>query len=111
MGSCAGDFNLYGQLGDGSKDDSWTPVQVSGLESGVTAITAGDYHACALLTSGGVKCWGGNDQGQLGDGTTKDKSEPVAVVGLQGPAVAVSAGYQHTCAQTMTGGIECLGRE
>ncbi len=76
-----------------------------------TAVAAGDDHACALLDSGDVRCWGDNDYGQLGDGTNTARKRAVAVVGLSSDVVAIGAGYQHTCALTSTGAVRCWGAD
>jgi len=102
--------NYYGELGDGTGKDSKTPVGVSRLPSGATAISAGYGHACALTPGGGVKCWGENGSGQLGDGTTASYREaPVDVSGLSGEATAIAAGGWHTCAMVAAGGVKCWG--
>lgn len=101
--------NNDGQVGDGTEVDRRTPQDVVGLLTQVTAITAGERHSCALTTSGGVKCWGNNHDGELGDGTRKDRVTPVDVKGLTTGVAAISAGWRHSCALTTAGGVKCWG--
>jgi alpha-tubulin suppressor-like RCC1 family protein len=101
--------NFYGQLGDGKTADSWAPVAVTGLPSGVKAINSGAWHTCALLDTGDIKCWGNNLYGQLGDGTMDDEWKPVSVKGLSSPATAVATGGLHTCSVLDTGEVQCWG--
>ena len=101
--------NIYGELGDGTNDKRYTPTDVSGLSSGVTAVYAGGFHTCAVLATGGIKCWGMNSKGHLGDGTTDNSNVPVDVSGLTANATAVAAGRNHTCALLVGGGVKCWG--
>jgi alpha-tubulin suppressor-like RCC1 family protein len=102
--------NSYGQLGDGSQStSSLLPVTVSGVAN-ATAITAGASHTCALLQGGVALCWGYNNRGQLGNGSTGTSRIPVAVaMGTADAAVAVSAGNTHTCALLVNGAVRCWG--
>ena len=102
-------WNNGGQLGDGTTFDSTIPIAVKGLGSGVAAVSAGRLHLPAQIESGGLKCWGLNNGGQLGDGTNGRQVEPVAVSGLQSGVTAVSAGLVHTCAMTSQGDLKCWG--
>lgn len=102
-------LNQYGQLGDDTRIDSNTPRQVQGLESGVSGITAGLHHTCVLTLGGEVKCWGRNNVGQLGDGTTVDRLVPGRAVDLGTVALAITAGDEHTCALTVLRTIKCWG--
>jgi alpha-tubulin suppressor-like RCC1 family protein len=101
--------NMYGQIGDGTTMNRLTPTAVSGLSSGVAAITAGAEHTCALLSTGGVQCWGMNDNCQIGDGTTMNRLTPTDVSGLSSGVAAITAGAEHTCALLLTGGVQCWG--
>ena len=107
--------NGDGQLGDGSNDDSGTPVDVVGLSSGVVAISAKGDYTCALTNSDRVTCWGKNDQGQLGDDSTTASNVPVNTVGTTKSGVhAVAAGGwsvlgNEACALLATGRVRCWG--
>jgi alpha-tubulin suppressor-like RCC1 family protein len=102
--------NGTGQLGDGTTTTRYTPVDVSGLTSGVATVAAGPGRTCAVSTAGGVKCWGSNPTGQLGDGTTKTRTTPVDASGLTFDVAAISVGTTQTCAVTTAGGAKCWGR-
>ena len=105
---CWGD-NDDGQLGNGSNTDSNVPVKVSGLDSGISAISAGNLHTCALTTGGGVRCWGYNHNGGLGNGSNTDSNVPVEVSRLGSGVSAISTGIDHTCALATGGGVWCWG--
>ena len=75
---CWGD-NSHRQLGSASVASSETLLDVAGLARGVTGIAAGEIHTCALMTDGGVKCWGDNFVGQLGIEPPCDSSVAVDV--------------------------------
>ena len=92
---------------------------------GFAGVAVGGEHACGLLASGGIKCWG---FGPLGDGTTNSTGIPVDVCTEQfvivplagedagilcaplGGFTDVQAGFRHTCALTETGGVMCWGQ-
>jgi alpha-tubulin suppressor-like RCC1 family protein len=103
--------NYYGQLGAEAVFASNTPVDVRGLDGVVvTDLAAGSVHTCALTRDGEVKCWGGNDSGQVGDGTTIQRSHAVAVRGLGKGVRAIAAGGGHTCALTTARAVKCWGQ-
>jgi hypothetical protein len=87
-------------------------VTVSGL-SGVASISAGYNHTCAVTNSGAAKCWGANESGELGDGTTKSKNTPVTVYRAGSGVAQISAGgYKKkgmTCLVTTAGAVKCFG--
>jgi alpha-tubulin suppressor-like RCC1 family protein len=118
-------INSSGELGDGTTTGpdcagscSSTPVAVSGLTN-ATAVAVGNSHSCALLQGGGVDCWGDNQVGELGDGTSTGpencgldaagcSTTPVAVSGLTN-ATAISAASGNSCALLQGGGVYCWG--
>jgi alpha-tubulin suppressor-like RCC1 family protein len=113
-------WNLWGQLSDATTQDRSTPVRVQNL-SGVFAIAAGGDHSLALKGNGLVSCftlpsctvWGGgeNSSGQLGDGTTNDRSTPAQVVSGEPPGnylsgvTAIAAGLGYSLAVKTDGTV------
>jgi alpha-tubulin suppressor-like RCC1 family protein len=76
-------WNYYGQLGDETKATRSQPVNVRRLMEDAADIAPGWAHTCATTAAGGVKCWGRNESGQLGDGTNIDSIVPLGIVGLR----------------------------
>ncbi len=113
-----------GQLGNGSSGDRGpSPIDVPNGPDAPTLdrpaqVSAGASHTCALDGDDGeVWCWGANDEGQLGDGTTTGRLRPVRVdmtelgeeLGESRVAVAIAAGGFHTCALFAGGHVACWG--
>jgi alpha-tubulin suppressor-like RCC1 family protein len=100
--------NLDGQLGSGDLVTRLLPTPMVALDAGVVSISTGTDHGCATLTTGTVLCWGSNDSGQLGNGSTTNSLAPVAVTGLPAAATAVACGGSHSCA-IAGGALYCWG--
>ena len=105
---CWGD-NSANQLGDNTTTGRTKAASVVALNGSAIAVGAGRYHTCVLTTSGGVKCWGMDTAGQIGDGTGTTRPTPVNVTGLASGAVRIAVGFEHTCALTTAGGVKCWG--
>lgn len=75
---------------------------------GSVELAVSDFHACARLGTGRVRCWGSNDEGELGDGTTDDRGKPVDVGGLTG-AVSIATDAGRSCAVSNGGKVSCWG--
>jgi alpha-tubulin suppressor-like RCC1 family protein len=106
--SCWGD-NEYGQLGTGKAGNHVsTPIKASAVSGVVTSVAAGSATTCVILAPiGALQCWGRNDLGQVGSGTTGAMVlQPVSVIPMGVTDVAV--GGQHTCA-VVDGGLQCWG--
>jgi len=100
-----------GQLGIGLNVNQITP-QTVGLGTGRTAVSvsAGVQHTCAILDDGSLKCWGYNNYGQLGIGSTTNQNTPQTVdLGTGRTAVSVSLGRYHTCALLDDDSLKCWG--
>ncbi|MBU6335456.1 MAG: RCC1 repeat-containing protein, partial [Chloroflexi bacterium] len=103
-------YNDQGQLGTGDRVARLAPTSVPGIGGSVQSIDAGFRHTCVLLSGGAIRCWGWNDVGQLGDGTTTTRMTPTDVIGLPRAARAVAAGPWTTCALLDDGSVYCWGR-
>jgi alpha-tubulin suppressor-like RCC1 family protein len=82
-------------------------LDLRSVQSGVRSVGAGLHHSCALMQDGSVRCWGGNESGQLGNGTREPSGVPVTVQGIIG-ASALYVGGAHSCA-LVDGSLRCWG--
>jgi hypothetical protein len=103
--------NVRGQLGDGTLDNRLTPERVEGLDSGFQSLAVASFHVCAIDGDGAVFCWGENQAGQLGDGTTTNRPTPVKVEGLDSEVVALTAEQSATCVLTKETSVWCWGND
>jgi len=126
---CWGD-GADGEMGNrtfytGIQAGSAFPVAVTGVGgtgtlSGVASLTSADHSFCALLTSGGVDCWGYGADGQLGNGTFYTGTQPgsafpVAVTGVGGTGTltgvaGLTGASENFCARLTSGGLDCWGQ-
>lgn len=136
-------LNEAGQLGDGTQESGGCehpdyidptygdarcrllPVDVCdygngpgcAVLQGVRSVTLGERHSCAVTSQGQVRCWGANNFGQLGDGTTVDSALPqtVRIINAQGNSepltnvLGIAANYDSTCAVLASGEVYCWG--
>jgi alpha-tubulin suppressor-like RCC1 family protein len=102
--------NNYGQLGDDSTIERHSPVDVSGLSSGVAQITVGGYHSCAIMEDGSARCWGFNLYGGVGDTSTTNRLTPAVVneTGVKFNQLSAGSGRAHTCA-VLSSTAKCFG--
>jgi alpha-tubulin suppressor-like RCC1 family protein len=108
---CAG-ANDVGQLGVGSASTTSTevPTAVAFTQGEPLEVVAGREHTCARVTGRRVWCWGRNNVGQLGDGTTTPHAAPAEVAGLATlEPVALAAFDRHSCALLSDGRVACWG--
>jgi cysteine-rich repeat protein len=108
----------FGQLGYGNANnvgDDELPSDVGpvALPGPVVQLDLGGQHSCALLDDGGLRCWGLNDRGQLGNGTINNIGDDEMLANLAPvsvpPAIEVEAGERHTCARVGNGEVNCWG--
>jgi alpha-tubulin suppressor-like RCC1 family protein len=102
-------YNHSGDLGDGTATSNPLPVQVAALGTGVVEVVAGADHTCARKVDGTLWCWGSNQSGQVGDGTSADRSIPTQIAALGTSVVGVSAGANFTCAWKTDRTLWCWG--
>ena len=107
--------NTFGQLGIGNQPSSVVPVQAysdaQGFRSNNIASIGAHYYAnCALNTAGRAFCWGSNSYGELGDGSTTARRNPVPVNRLRAGLQSLSTGTYSTCAIDANNRSWCWGR-
>jgi alpha-tubulin suppressor-like RCC1 family protein len=102
--------NQRAQLGDGTYTTRLLPIRLTwDRQQAVASLAMGNEHGCAIERIGRALCWGFNQWGEVGDGTTMRRPSPTVTIGLDRP-IQVSAGYQHACAVRLDRTVGCWGR-
>ncbi|MBA4357687.1 MAG: hypothetical protein C0405_08190 [Desulfovibrio sp.] len=97
-----------GTLGNGANSNSILPVQTSGNYNFTQIAEGGDRHFCGLISGGAIRCWGLNDNGQLGDNSTTNRNVPT-LVSSAAAYTQVATGYYHNCALSSVNQVYCWG--
>lgn len=108
---------LAGRLGYGNEQNVLAAGAAGPVNLGpgrdARAVAAGDFHTCAILDDGGVRCWGFGANGRLGYGSTANVTSPAVAppvdIGPGRRATAITAGASHTCAILDDGTVRCWG--
>jgi len=98
-------WGYSGVLGIGSSGDQAYPIATA-ITSGATKVSAGTYHACAVV-AGAARCWGAGTLGELGDGNGNNSTLPVTPTGLSSGVTDVAAGTFNSCA-VVNGAAMCV---
>jgi alpha-tubulin suppressor-like RCC1 family protein len=110
-------WNQYGQIGDGSSGSNHTTPTLVTTSSGgpalgsVSQVGAGSGHTCARLSNGTVECWGWNQDGELGDGTSITRSSPGPVTAISTAANDMAVYGEHVCTRVASGAVQCWGND
>jgi alpha-tubulin suppressor-like RCC1 family protein len=104
--ACWGD-NYQGNLGDGTNNDSYTPVAIP--IPTVSEYGTAEYSGCAIVTGGALWCWGGNAYGQAGVGASSDQVATPMQVGTDTDWAQIATGGEFTCARKTNGTLWCWG--
>ena len=98
--------NAKAQLGSGTTGPASPPQKVAGVET-ASKLFVGADHACAIVADGKTLCWGSNLAGEVGPGT--GPLAPTITFPAAFGAVAVAAGFNHTCAINAQNMVSCVG--
>lgn len=115
VGGAGGGANTGGGASTGGIANTGGASASAGITSACTtpgfsaiAVSAGSDYTCILTKAGGVRCWGHNERGVLGDGTTTDRVVPPDTDVLTG-VTQIATGFDTTCALMISGGLRCWG--
>ncbi len=110
---CWGDNGARGKLSaDGNEARPQTTpypaVTSTGAPLSLVQLSMGYSHACGVTSTGGMKCWGWNAQGQMGSSNLTENGA-IDVPGFSNDVVKVAVGLGFECALMKTGGVKCMG--